>query len=52
MRKYFYKKVFTVDYSIICNSFVGKTHVRLRARLAFVCGERLRARVEVICVRF
>lgn len=51
MRKYFYKKVFSVDYSIISSSFVGKTHVRLRARLTFVCGEHLRVRVGVTCVR-
>ena len=50
MRKYFYKKSDFLDFSTICNSFVGKTNVRLRARLTFVCGEHLRVRVEVTCM--
>ena len=38
------------EYSTICNSFVGKTYVRLLARLTLVCGEHLHARVRVTCV--
>ena len=36
----------TLHYSKGCNSFVGKTYVRLLARLTFVCGEHLHARVR------
>ena len=41
MRKYFYKKVFSVDYSIISSSFVGKTYVRLWGTLACASGSHL-----------
>ena len=36
----------TLHYSEVCNSFVGKTYVRLRARLTLVCGQDLHALVE------
>ena len=36
-----------LDYSTFCISFVGKTYVRLLARLTFACGEHLYARVKV-----
>ncbi len=36
----------TLHYSEVCNSFVGKTYVRLRARLTLVCGIHLHVRVE------
>ena len=37
-------------YSKGCNSFVGKTYVRLLARLTFVCGIHLQEAVGNTCV--
>ncbi len=41
----------TLYYSKGCNSFVGKTYVRLWARLTFVCGQDLRSFVGNTCMR-
>ena len=41
----------TLYYSKGCNSFVGKTYVRLWARLTFVCGEHLHVLVGNTCMR-
>ncbi len=40
----------TLHYSEVCNSFVGKTYVRLRARLTFVYGQDLHSFVEYTCM--
>jgi len=41
----------TLYYSKGCNSFVGKTYVRLWARLTFVCGQHLHVLVGKTYVR-
>ena len=46
MRKYFYKKSDFLDFSTICNSFVGKTNVRLWGTLACASGSHLYAFVR------